>query len=79
MRTSEGGKKKTKSYSPDDHDFAGFLALIKGWIETDRLSYRERDIEEFCQGWSNYTNVNLRTKRQWLNELHSFVHSDEKK
>jgi hypothetical protein len=64
------------AYSPDDRDIKGFIALVSTWVEEGGLSYHIKDIEEFCEKWTAHSNVNLRTKKQWLEELYQFINTE---
>lgn len=73
MRT--GQTKSGISYSPDDGDYQGFLALLRLWVsEAKEGSISDRDIDRFAQHWAMIgRTICLRTKKQWINQLKASI------
>jgi hypothetical protein len=68
-RQKQGGV----TYSPDDGDYQGFLALLRAWVAEAGLPVRDGDVAKFAQHWAAASQVNLRTRNGWLAVLRDWI------
>lgn len=65
----------TTTYSPDDGDYQGFLALSREWAEQYAVPIRETDLLRFAQFWAALPKADLRTPSGWAQAMRKMIRS----